>query len=688
MDDPITSVIPEPITSGQMPSTEAEKPTRSDEEFFRGGLPLDLAFKFPDGKTLKDKLEADIVPELRREIRNHKPRIKKLDKWEKIYRGERSERSYPWPGANSTAPPLLRSRVDKFVVSVIEALTGQQKFFLVKQQDPKFPVPIPEIEDGLDWWTKVTKFKDALYPAVLQAAKSGTGAIYIPFVTKKRVSYRFAGPEESVQNPVLINTTEGQRGGAKEILSELKCPYPVPIDRKDLVWSANAIDVQEAHVIGFRSYKTKPQIEAGITQGFYLKDALKDIDSGDYDDTKKRRANEKGVTLTDGEYKPYEIWQIWTRYDVDGDGEEDDVVLSVHVSSGKILRGIYNEYFSGFRPLVLIKPFPLEYCMDGEGMIEMGEKLQEEKEKLRNQRLDRMDAINAQVVVVRSGSNLDDFQATPGSVWTVPDDPKNCIFPLQMPDVYPSTFTEESLVDQDTNVLTGVSMESMGQSTVERPVAQETMARLEESNKKYKFAINNVRGQIGEVGQIAIEEMAQFTPTYTYKVAGPQGYDQKVLQLPYSQMRDAVKIEVAASGESFNLDSRRQINLTLYQMLKDYNTGMAGEVQMLVNPQVPFPFKAFILKNMQAGAVNMNDIFEDFGKKNKDKLLVDPMSIPGLEQTMQMSMMMWQAQMAKMMNPKGKKDGAPPGQGGQPQPGSPIEGGPGGPPQNKPGETQ
>ncbi|MCK7503210.1 MAG: hypothetical protein MZV70_03315 [Desulfobacterales bacterium] len=90
----------------------------------------------------------------------------------------------------------------------------------------------------------------------------------------------------------------------------------------------------------------------------------------------------------------FEIWEIWLRYDVDEDGEEDDVVITYHRASKTILRAIYNPFFIGFRPFVAFTYNPSEFQFDGRGLVEMLEKSQLEVDAIHNQRRDRATLLN------------------------------------------------------------------------------------------------------------------------------------------------------------------------------------------------------------------------------------------------------------------------------------------------------
>jgi len=652
--------------------------TRADEEFFRGGMPLDLTRRMKNGKTLRENLEADIVKELRNEIDNHKARVEKINKWEKMYRGEKPQKVIPYIGAANLATPLTRIRTEGAMVRVFDALFGQQKFWVCKPRDAKSMDVVRQIEDGLDWWAKgIAYLRQKLISPLSQAMQTGTGFLYVPYVRRKRTVYGYAGNEADVANSlapgtmppggvksVKIKTASGTEPGVKKTLTVYDGPDAVPIDRKDVVWSSDATNLQEAHLVAFRTYLYKSQVQSRVNQGYYLEDALQRIRPDEFDETKKRRAKEKGLDIKSEEKEPYAIWQAWVKYDVDEDGEEDDVVLSIHEKSATVCRGMYNEFFSGFRPLVPLVFYPLPYCVDGEGMCEILEHLQEEKDTVHNQRLDRMNQINAPITIIRSSAGVNQFERQPGMVWEVNDDPTTVAYELPQRDAYPSTWQEEALIDQMADQASGVGPIAMGQPTTERPVAKDTMILREEMNKKFKFGIDNLRSAFGELGYIVVEELAQFQPHYTYYTegAGAGGaMQEQMLAFPFTQVRDAVKIELAASSELLDVATRREVGLTLFQLAERWNTGLVAVGQGLANPQMPPPLKDFMIQLSVQSATLLRDIFRDFNRVDADKLVLDLSSLTALAQAPPPPPMLPPGQGAEAPPPGAMGESIPPG---------------------------
>ena len=139
-----------------------------------------------------------------------------------------------------------------------------------------------------------------------------------------------------------------------------------------------------------------------------------------------------------------------------------------------------------------------------------------------------------------------------------------------------------------------------------------------------------------------------------------------------------------ASSEVMNTEIRREIDLTLYQLLGDYYTKLAGMVEMLLNPQVPPDMKPLFVKWSKTFEKLMERIVRDFGNVDAESL-VDSIPEELLKQALQQQMqqMIEQAvqkatqQQAQQYEAKmAKMQGLPPPMPPQGQPMGPPQGGP------------
>lgn len=151
--------------------------------------------------------------------------------------------------------------------------------------------------------------------------------------------------------------------------------------------------------------------------------------------------------------------------------------------------------------------------------------------------------------------------------------------------------------------------------------------------------------------------MAQYNPLYTYKVPvkgqnGQETFAKQSIDLSkMGYLRDAISVELMASSEVLNTEIQREIDLTLYQMLSDYFTKVAGMLQAL--PQVSPGMQQFIAKVIQIGGRLMKRIVRDFGNLDAEELVPDLDDID------------MRAAMVPPPMPPQMPQGAPPGRQGQ-----------------------
>lgn len=645
--------------------------TKMDLDVFQGGCPINLN-KSIKGVKVRDSLTDTIVKTLDKEVLNQEKLIQNISRWNKMFRGIRKKKSWPFEGASNAAVPITRSLIETIIVRVFDVLWGQKKLAIVRGKSPEWQELAPEIEDALEWWQKnVAKLKKNMFSPLLQSAKIGTGIGKLDYVREKRLVYRYSDEKERKdivkrdpeQAKYFAKTKNGQLL-YKDIATEYEGPKFMGVPREDIFVSSDATSFEDAYMTGMRTYLHPSKFSARVKSTLYKinKDTEKSILRGDeLDSTKEDRIvdADKDIEVWDG--NRIALWELHFTHDVDGDGEPDDIIVSFHRRTKTVLRAYYNPHFYKYRPFQRFIGRPMEYSFDGEGACQILEKCQVELDTLHNQRIDRGTQLNAPVWKRRMGSFQGDQKIFPGAILDF-NNPETDLMLEVGHSAYPDTAAAESVVVQYMQQAVGVSPNVMGQSTAERPVARETLALIQEANKLFKFLIDNYRDDITELLYRAIEMMAQYSPTYRYEVEAGGKKEEKFLQFPYGMIRDGIEIELMASSEVMNTEVRREINLIVYQLLSSYATNLAGMGQMLINPQVPPSYKEFIMSVGKMGEKLLARVLRDFGIVDGEGLVptldtIDPDEPP----------------------PQPPQPPGPPGQPGQGQ-GGPQGPPPGGPP--------
>lgn len=623
--------------------------TKTDVEPYLGGVKVNLKKKIKNKGTLKEVLAREIDNILSIELRNQSKLIKQIEKSNKQYRGIKKIRK---KGQANTASPYTRSRVDSITVRLIDLVFSQKKVAVLRALEEWAVDLVPKLEDGLEWWQKhIAKFRETIYSPLLQCIKTGTGIVMVDYERRKKTVARYATKEEEKEKGIKkYRTAEG------ELL--VKVPntiYEGPIlrgiSREDFIISSDATTIKDAHICGYRTYVPRSTFDLRVKTKYYdiNEDEAKKITGDDLDETKKARISDSNKDYTDDVREKVEVWRLWYRYDVDNDGEVDDIIVEFHPQSAQILKANYNHLFYGFRPFVALIFNPIEFSFDGEGLCPILYKIQEEIDTFHNLRIDYLHQTVVPVFKRRIGSgaeNYKDFE--PGTIVDT-DDPEMDLIMMQFHQGdLPGTIAEEQMLSQAGDEAIGNAPSFMGQPTSERPVARETLALIQELNKKLKVGGDNLRPQFCEIFTMVIEHFAQFQPHYDYQVEknGKQGksFTKDALDFPYEVIRDGIAVDLMASSEVMNTEIRREIDMTLYQILGDYYTKLAGMIEMLLNPEVPPDMKPLFIKWSKIFEKLMERIVRDFGNVDAESL-VDSIPDEILDQALmkQMQMMVEQA---------------------------------------------
>jgi len=632
-----------------------------------GGQPIDLARKMENGKTLEDNLSAHLTVVVEQELRNQKRLIEKMRRWQNNYKGTREAKAFPADGVANVATPITRSDVDAIFVRVFDSLTNKRRVFLMKPKgvvDDVLKDKINAVETAFDNYLKnVVHFKEKMRSPILQAIKTGTGIVRIAHETKYKTVVRYANEFEKKDPTVQLY--QSPKGG-DPLIKDKYClfdgPNMYPVSREDFFVSSDATEIDDAYICGMGFNLRMPQVKLRAKKGIYRAEAVKKVqpENTPIEAIKKDRNEAHGIDTVLPDTEATELarfHELWLAYDVDDDGEEDDIVVTWNHQAGVIVNAIYNPIFYGYRPFCDIRGNAIEFTYDGEGIAEILEPIQEEIDSLHNLRLDRLAQINLPVTLVRGGYGINDFKLTPGKTWVLDEDLEAAVRVITFPDVYFSLDREEDRLVAYGDRSVGITPNVLGNSTAERPVAKETLANLEEANKKFKNLADAIRADFLEIGYKFLECFAQYKPKYEY--VDDLGANQEVI-MPLGNIRDILKLDLEVSSEQMNMEVRREMNIAKYQILSDYMTKLATMVEAFTNQGVPSDMKKFILAVNDMGVKILNDVMEDFDERSPEEVVPDLRNVVDVEKNIMMSPDI-QAQMAPPQQVDANGNPVPPG---------------------------
>lgn len=533
-----------------------------------------------------------------------------------------------WCGqCSNVSDSLTRYGVDTILVRLLDAIFNRRKVIIVKALKAELNDSARKLEEALDWFQKhVLKLREKLLSPIIQQLKIGTGIVHINWESKKRTIYRYATPEELEDKSITTYPVEGTKSRlVKDVQTVYEGPQIFGVPREDFIASTDADTVEEAYLAGFRKSYRKYELSQKFRQGWRKEAAGKIIGPDQYTDNKEDKADTQDKELIKTPFsEPYTIWHLWLKYDCDGDGSPDDIILGYHMPSEKIVYCQYNPVFTGNRPFVKIVGYPKEYSFDGMGICEAVYQDQEQLDSIKNQRFDRMTLLNTYVTMTREGAFQEKFVWENGKNYVCTDqDMENAFRVIQGPPIYPDTYQIEDRTRANGEKSIGITPAVMGMQTAERPVAKVELSNVEEANKKFKSYIDNIRLAIQEIFYQILELWAQYQPTVRYKSEQGGEFKEETVEIPnLAAIREGLEIELAASTEMLSQETRREVNIVVFQMLSKYYSDLGTMAQAVTNPQVPPDFKKYVFAVDKASSKLLKDIMRDFDKNNPDELIV------------------------------------------------------------------
>lgn len=218
-----------------------------------------------------------------------------------------------------------------------------------------------------------------------------------------------------------------------------------------LVRVSSRDDIQSMPMIGFRHRYFGYEIKSMGQKGFFDPEAVERVlgfetrDEVSENDLKidQRMGFEPKYESSRTEAASYDLVQARVKYDTDGDGELEDLIVWIHVESEEILRVDYNPV--GFRLITNGKYFPVPHKFYAIGLGKISYDMQEEVDTYHNLRVDTQKMSASGGIIRRRGTEMFNKGRViqPGFEF-VTDDPRADYVQWNFPDVTGSTITGEN----------------------------------------------------------------------------------------------------------------------------------------------------------------------------------------------------------------------------------------------------
>ena len=364
-------------------------------------------------------------------------------------------------------------------------------------------------------------------------------------------------------------------------------------------------DLDEPHIVVHMLHMSEHDLNIRAKSGLFDKKAVNEVIGGSTDNylwfeslatgIRQREDRYAGVKTVGAHSKEdvYTVYETYMRYDIDGDGLAEEIIVWYAPHQKQILRWTYLDRVTqmGTRPFVKCDLIPRDGRGRGIGLPEMLYNIQTEVNIIHNQRVEAGQLTNKPWGLVRAGSGLKAEEIEVESGILIPVDDVNDIRLMDSPNLTNWGFQEESLLNQYADRISGITDLHMGlvpDKVGGTRTATGTAQMLNEGNMQIDILIERIQRSYGRLLKLIHGMLAEKLPEgIEYRVIGSDGrqsVDQSgapIVERLTSRDEIAGKydFELIANSQSTNRELEKQNGMLLGQVLLNpilLQTGIVG----------------------------------------------------------------------------------------------------------------
>lgn len=565
----------------------------------------------------------------------------RLAQWEDAYYGRVPDKDFPWPGASNFHVPITMMGVETFKPRLVDGILGQTPPIIVVPTKAADEDRKEKVETVLNWqvvsemgleetvtlsahqflqpgmavvkttWkvdrrrrkfvrsfplgTPIPNILEAIFGSVkprnIEKMDELKWRGYIPVPTYEgedlEVVIELKFLEHEVQ--VLVDRDEATEGPHVDLVEpiDLIAPAKGGQDVMDLPWVQHRLwlnedDLRRKALLG-RFYTDRVQElldqHSGQPQG-----DQPSMDSHAYRSGQDQTEGIEGMGPSNVRRTQYEVLEDYRRYDIDGDGLDEEIITWVCTAlPGRVLGWDYldNVYAHGRRPLRVGRYFTIPFRFYGLSFAEIVRGIQDEINAIHNQRVDYATIQNLPFGFKRASATMPPItqRLKPGEFIDV-DDPQRDINIPKWGGSPAWGHQEEAVLMQMYERLTGVTDLSIGRQPNRvgaTRTAAGTQTLLSESGLRFKTALQAFqRLWIGVFEDILALDQEYLPPGKEFRVTGKRPAVIRVKDR--TEIRGRYDLRLAATSESLNRQQMRDDSTIVMQAVVNPALMQAGIV--------------------------------------------------------------------------------------------------------------
>lgn len=432
------------------------------------------------------------------------------------------------------------------------------------------------LEDFVDWGVRNEfELREAFGHAGLDTVQLGTGAYYIPWIVDRK--------KTKVQKII---------GVKPRIMA-----WPI---EDVIVQGGSVTNVQNMQFMGLRSYMTDHQLALNAALfDWDISQAQEAASIGWVKNTRERlgRTNDRKAAGN-----IFEIIDCYCYFDIDGDGFEEDLLITFDRTSHSALRIRYNPYDK--RPIVPMHYQKRAYLFYGMGILEKLKSLQREISDIHNYRNLNMLLANTRIWKAKESSGVQENTIIwPGKVIKV--DNKDDFTGESMADIYPSFAQSEVMSMGLARQLVGIDEMASGKASTllsSRTPATTAQIGLGQQNQRFAAAFDSMKNGSAEAVKHCMyryqERLLADDPLVREKLRKTFGSRAQLIEevLRDPDFDQSYNLEMTATSDKNSHGARLQTMMQLAQIMDSYYQRIISLGTIATSDQVPTPMRDMAMK--------------------------------------------------------------------------------------------
>ena len=481
----------------------------------------------------------------------------------------------PFVGASDIDMPLTAMHTDPVSADFIQTLHAPANFWTITASRPDLVDSAKPLQEFLNLYEKqFLKMRQINSKVLFDVIIHGTG-IYKDLILHERKKVR-----------------DYNEAGEIESITKIKFQHTIQhVPLTDFYMPANAISidaddpVRPAAWVAHRFNITRPQFDLRKnSESPYLPnyDKVEASVVGQWDQDIQNDDILLEQQRLEDDYQPWRdqkirLYEVWARFDVDGDGIEEDIVVVWHHGTNRILRTTFNPFIHGKRPFEAVQYLP-SGGFYGMGMAEIDEWAQITASRLMNSMVDSSFLANSIMLGVPAGANIaPDEPFYSGKVF--PLGPNEKITPITMGQPHPGMMNNIQAFMQWSEQRTAVSELRQGDISQlpSRTPATSVLSLLQESNQRFDMILANMREPgMNNLGIRTLQNLVQISKDdprwisqamlWLGEVDGAKVVE--ILQGPVHKVESDFGVSVSATSSKANKEVEKQNLIFLSQLMQ------------------------------------------------------------------------------------------------------------------------